>query len=150
MNFYISTFRYKVACISFFGAVLSFVNAVLMGTPLQEIFGKYGFSMAFMLILSFGLWRPAFLYVRTDSKSLWRKWGAAWRAPSEDASEEFRFERFYPGTKYALMRDPAGHRIATSLTGCNCADFRKKRVPCKHMIKLARLTGAFADADADA
>jgi hypothetical protein len=145
MNFFISSFRFKIACVSFFGAALSVVNALLNGTPAADIIGKYGFSIGLMLLLSAVLWRPAFTYVRTDPKLLWQRWGTAACTSAAEESEEVRFERFYPKTKYALTRDPTGYRVATTLLKCTCIDFRKKRMPCKHMFKLARLTGALAE-----
>lgn len=33
--------------------------------------------------------------------------------------------------------------IETTLKDCTCADFRKRRLPCKHMYRLAMLIGAF-------
>jgi hypothetical protein len=148
MNFFISSFRFKVACVCAFGVILSLVNAILLRTPPGEILGKYGFSMGAMLLLSIVLWRPAFTYFKADPQSLWKRWGAAGRMPSAEEYREVRFERFYPKTKYALMRDPTtGHRISTTLLKCSCFDFHKKRAPCKHMFKLACLTEASAETD---
>ncbi|MDR2132803.1 MAG: hypothetical protein LBP30_05585 [Clostridiales Family XIII bacterium] len=151
MNFYISSFRYKIACVCFFGAVLSLANALLLKTPPEEILGRYGLSLCAMLALSFALWRPAFAYVREDARSLWEgRWDGPARTPAAEERERLRFERFYPKTKYALMRDPAGHRVATTLIACSCVEFRKKRAPCKHMFELARLTGALTEAGEEA
>jgi hypothetical protein len=149
MNFFISSFRFKIACVCFFGVLLSFANAILLEMPLAEILGKYGFSIGLMLVLSIVLWRPAFTYFKADPASLWRRWGDLGRMPPAAEYEEVRFDRFYPKTKYALMRDPTtGYRVSTTLLKCSCFDFHKKRAPCKHMFKLACLTGASADSDA--
>ena len=42
---------------------------------------------------------------------------------------------------YSNTTDETGIIYETTLTDCNCEDFKKNHIPCKHMIKLAIHTG---------
>lgn len=148
MNYYISTARYKCALVCIAGAVIIAVNELLMGMSVSELLITYGIAVAFLLIMGFFLWRPAYVYASSDAAKLWDKWGIYGKRGAEAAevvqAEDVKFERVYKKTKYGLLKDPSkGYRIATTLTSCTCMDFRKNRIPCKHMYKLADILGVY-------
>jgi len=41
----------------------------------------------------------------------------------------------------AVMREPEGNEFNTSLEKCSCPDFKKRKLPCKHMYSLAFFLG---------
>ncbi|GAA0200753.1 hypothetical protein [Selenomonas dianae] len=46
------------------------------------------------------------------------------------------------GLVYSGSRD-SGHSYETSLTKCKCVDFRQRRLPCKHIYRLAAELGVY-------
>jgi len=41
----------------------------------------------------------------------------------------------------AVLREPEGNDFKTSLEKCSCPDFKKRKLPCKHMYSLAFFLG---------
>ncbi|MDR1902007.1 MAG: SWIM zinc finger family protein [Treponema sp.] len=41
----------------------------------------------------------------------------------------------------AVLRDPDGNDFKTSFEKCSCSDFKKRKLPCKHMYSLAFFLG---------
>ena len=44
---------------------------------------------------------------------------------------------------YSARFDDSGNTIHTTLKKCDCEDFKRRHLPCKHMYRLAMEIGAF-------
>ncbi|MBC6679917.1 hypothetical protein [Zhenpiania hominis] len=144
MNFYISKFRYKLAFAFLAGIVIMIVNGLIMGMPFLAIFKQYGIVFLVLAAMGVYLWYPAFKYRRTDSKTLWQRWGYLGRKKERKEFEDFHFQYVHKKTRYAMTKEPdKGYRTMTTLEGCNCVEFRKNHAPCVHMCKLADILGLY-------
>lgn len=144
MNFYISKFRYKLAFACLAGIVIMIINGFRLRMGFLEIFKEHGLTFAVLLIMGIALWYPAFKYARTDSRTLWERWGYLGRKKEREEFEHFRFDYVYEKTRYALTKEPdKGYRTMTTLESCNCPEFRKNHAPCVHMCKLADILGLY-------
>jgi energy-coupling factor transporter transmembrane protein EcfT len=144
MNYFISTFRYKMACVFLAGAIITVVNGWLNGIPAKELLASFGVSITFMLIVSFILWLPAFKYALASPTAVWDMWGNAGKSTAREMFEGVTFARVYNRTKYGLLKEPSGgYRVAATLASCTCQEFRKTHTPCIHMCKLADILGVY-------
>lgn len=46
-------------------------------------------------------------------------------------------------TTYSARFEDSGNTIHTTLKKCDCEDFKRRHLPCKHMYRLAMEIGAF-------
>ena len=144
MNFYISKFRYKLGFAFLVGIIIMIVNGIRIGMPFIEIFREYGIVFLVLAALGVYLWYPAFKYSRTDSKTLWERWGYLGRKKEREEFENFQFQYVPKKTRYAMTKEPdKGYRTMTTLESCNCVEFRKNQAPCIHMCKLADILGLY-------
>lgn len=144
MNFYISKFRYKLAFACGAGIIIMIINGFIRNIHFLQMIKDYGTVFAVLLIMSVLLWYPAFKYVATDPREIWKRWGRWAVEKSREEFEEFHFDCLYKKTKYGLTKEPGkGYRTMTTLESCNCVEFRKYRKPCKHMCKLADELGLY-------
>ena len=144
MNFYISKFRYKLGFAFLVGIIIMIVNGIRIGMPFIEIFREYGIVFLVLAALGVYLWYPAFKYSRTDSKTLWERWGYLGRKKEREEFENFQFQYVHKKTRYAMTKEPdKGYRTITTLESCNCVEVRKNQAPCIHMCKLADILGLY-------
>ena len=144
MIFYISKFRYKLGFAFIAGVIIMFVNGRSMDMQLHELLHRYGVTIALLLIMGVFLWYPAFKYASSDPKEIWERWGYLGRKKKRKEFADFRFDRVYVKTYYAVAKEPKkGYRTMTTLESCTCPEFRKTHTPCKHMYKLADTLGLY-------
>ena len=98
-------------------------------------------SLVVYLFLVWLLLRKDIRYFRTSSEDLWSKWDAC----SNSEQQQSRMMRAASGEvvvksidKKARFAHFVGSKsYKTTLLSCTCPDFKKRRIPCKHMYKLA-------------
>lgn len=144
INFFISKFRYKLSFACVTGLIIILVNGLLMDMTIVEILRGYGTTFLILLAISAYFWYPAFKYFFTDAEEAWKRWGRYGRQKKRKEFSSVKFARVYKETKYAIAKEPdKGYRIMTTLDECNCVEFRKNHVPCRHMYKLADHLGLY-------
>lgn len=52
-------------------------------------------------------------------------------------SEKVNISEYNSETKTAIIQGSKGHTYTTTFKNCTCGDFISRRLPCKHMYKLA-------------
>lgn len=139
----LKTTRGKWSVALFALAIIS-VGSILKGeTDNQAVLGTVE-----LVILSLILYYSARKTICTPASTLWAKWN---EVPMNEAQSR-RFDRaiecgFTPKTinldaKFAIIVGSEGKAYKTTLTKCTCPDFKKRRLPCKHMYFLAVQTKA--------
>jgi hypothetical protein len=89
------------------------------------------------------LFSKDYKYSRTPTAALWARWDEC----SVSEAQETRMGRALDGkltplridesARIALYLGGTGKKYRTTLVSCSCPDFKKRRVPCKHMYLLA-------------
>ena len=144
MTFYISKFRYKLGFAFIVGVIIIFINGNLMDMQLHVVLHDYGGTIVILFILGVWLWYPAFKYAFSNPKEMWEHWGYLGRQKRKKEFADFKFDRVYTKTHYAVAKEPKkGYRTMTTLESCTCPEFRKNHTPCKHMYKLADTLGLY-------
>lgn len=82
-------------------------------------------------------------YIKTPAEQLWKRWGSM----HQSEAQQLRIERARTNqltvksideqTKRGVFVGGQGNMYHTSLLKCSCPDFKERKVPCKHMYKLA-------------
>lgn len=117
----------------------SFVSQLLGISDMDS--SAFATSLVAYLFLVWLLLRKDIRYFRTSSENLWSKWDAC----SDSEQQQSRMMRAASGEvvvksidKKARCAQFVGSKTyKTTLSSCSCPDFRKRRIPCKHMYKLA-------------
>lgn len=110
-------------------------------------------STLVLLIIGVALIIPEISYCLLPIESLWKRWEIT--NNSEDQKrrmlrallDKLTLIKIDKKFRYAKYAGSTGGTYITTLNGCTCMDFLKRRVPCKHMYKLAIELGAFKPSD---
>lgn len=82
-------------------------------------------------------------YLKMSPKQIWTKWANTESSAAQSARKlramtgELTMKQLYEKIKFATFVGGDGSTYYTSLVGCSCPDFAKRKVPCKHMYSLA-------------
>jgi hypothetical protein len=86
---------------------------------------------------------PELIYYFTDGAKVWGQWSDV----ESSKAQQDRKERAETGELTPLSFDKrgkvgffvggSGKKYRTTLKGCTCPDFKKRKAPCKHMYYLA-------------
>ena len=110
-----------------------------MGLTLKQLACEAGFPMAALLLAGILFLLPDLLYLKTDSRKTWNRWGTSKTAVGPEDYKDVEFVRLFEKTKCAITVDEKNRRVAVTLLRCSCKDFRRNRRPCIHMHRLAEM-----------
>ncbi len=85
---------------------------------------------------------PEILYYRKTATEIWKKWDDVHHSNKQQEridkamNGDVTPKKIYPKSKCATFVGYQGN-YQTTLLRCSCPDFKKRRVPCKHMYYLA-------------
>ncbi|CUQ03091.1 SWIM zinc finger family protein [Anaerotruncus colihominis] len=97
-----------------------------------------------MLIMAFVIILPEIKYLRSSSEKLWKKWELAhdsktqFKRMERAAQNDCTIKQLDKLNRYALFSGKQGKPYRTTLISCTCPDFKERKLPCKHMYKLAQ------------
>ncbi len=101
-----------------------------------------------LIIISAILFFSTVKTINTPAQTLWSKWSDV---PMNDAQLQrlargvecgFTPKKVCIDAKYAIIVGSERKSYKTTLTRCSCPDFKKRKLPCKHMYFLAIQTDA--------
>lgn len=123
-------------------AVILFLSLIVQIIGSSYSWGQWAFAAVVWCAIIFLIVRKEFRYSGMDNAQKWHTWDEynsttdQLRRIQRACEETFniRYEDTVRGT--ALFVGGSG-KYNTSLTECSCPDFKKRRLPCKHMYKLA-------------
>ena len=86
------------------------------------------------------------LYIKTPAERLWKRWTFVEGEKAQARKERAAYGELTPTyidteLKYGLFTGATGGKYRTTLRRCSCPDFKKRKVPCKHMYYLAAKCG---------
>ena len=86
------------------------------------------------------------VYIKTPAEKLWSRWKFVEGEKAQARKERAAYGELTPTyidseLKYGLFTGTASGRYRTTLCRCSCPDFKKRKVPCKHMYYLASKCG---------
>lgn len=89
---------------------------------------------------------PDVLYIKTPAAQLWKRWQDVGGIKAEQRKERAAFGELTPvyidpELKYGDFAGAAGGKYRTMLCSCSCPDFKRRKVPCKHMYYVAEKCG---------
>lgn len=82
------------------------------------------------------------LYIKTPAEKLWKRWAFVEGEKAHARKERAAYGELTPTyidteLKYGLFAGATDGKYRTTLRRCSCPDFKKRKVPCKHMYYLA-------------
>lgn len=89
---------------------------------------------------------PDILYLKTPAEILWNRWGEVEGRKAEQRKERAAYGELTPvhidtDLKYGIFAGSSGGTYRTTLRSCSCPDFKRRKVPCKHMYYVAAKCG---------
>ena len=86
------------------------------------------------------------LYIKTPAEKLWKRWAFVEGEKAQARKERAAYGELTPTyidteLKYGLFAGATNGKYRTTLRRCSCPDFKKRKVPCKHMYYLAAKCG---------
>lgn len=105
-------------------------------------------SVITCIIIAVYLLLSALKTINTPPLELWKKWqdvplnDAQLRRLERGIECEFTPKKVNLDAKYAIIVGSEQKAYKTTLKKCTCPDFKKRKLPCKHMYFLALQTGA--------
>lgn len=86
------------------------------------------------------------LYIKTPAEKLWKHWEFVEGEKAQARKERAAYGELTPiyvdiELKYGLFSGATDGKYRTTLHRCSCPDFKKRKVPCKHMYYLAAKCG---------
>lgn len=86
------------------------------------------------------------LYIKTPAEKLWKRWTFVEGEKAQARKERAAYGELTPTyidteLKYGLFAGTTNGKYRTTLRRCSCPDFKKRKVPCKHMYYLASKCG---------
>ena len=111
----------------------------------------YGFINAIIsaiicLIIAISPILSDILYIKTPAEKLWKRWAFVEGEKAQARKERAAYGELTPTyidteLKYGLFAGATDGKYRTTLRRCSCPDFKKRKVPCKHMYYLAAKCG---------
>ncbi len=130
-----------------FAAVLAVLALLGLLAPLLGV-SNVGFltvvpGAIVFLALAFVLVMGEIKYISTPAQQIWSQWDKC----KNDEPQKIRMARANDGqltvqtidekNKCAFFVGGKGEKYLTTLSSCTCPDFKERKVPCKHMYRLA-------------
>ncbi len=141
--------RYKSASFVFALLLLALAIAVpvilliTMPTWITLIIGCF----VLFVLLAFAVIWPQIKYNKAEAKDLWNPWHDCITDPNqcrrvaEALEPDFTLKSLDQTFKRAKFASAKGRTYTTTLLKCSCGDFHSRKLPCKHMYKLAMELG---------
>lgn len=104
--------------------------------------------IAVLFVVSIVLIIPEILYICLPVKMLWHRWEQTDNLADQKSrmlralANELTLNHMSKVFRTASYLGQTGDMYATTLNGCTCEDFLKRKLPCKHMYYLAITLGA--------
>ncbi|MCX4270528.1 MAG: SWIM zinc finger family protein [Lachnospiraceae bacterium] len=104
------------------------------------------FSTIICLIIAISPMLSDVLYIKTPAERLWKRWTFVEGEKAQARKERAAYGELTPTyidteLKYGLFAGTTNGKYRTTLRRCSCPDFKKRKVPCKHMYYLAAKCG---------
>lgn len=134
--------KWKIA----FAAVFALVAiSCLVGVAGGSVLEKAAFAVVYLLIGLAPL-LPDLLYLNTPAEKLWKRWASVEGEKADSRKGRAARGELTPvyidaELKYGLFAGSEKGKYRTTLRGCSCPDFKKRKVPCKHMYYVAEKCG---------
>lgn len=128
----------KVSVVLLVLAVLApIVNAVKKSFPWPQVIA----SSLLLIVIAVVLVLRALKYANMTQEEKWQRWESVHgqtdqlRRIERSATEIFNYEIDTIGGRAVFIGGSGKYK--TNLLKCTCPDFKKRKLPCKHMYKLA-------------
>lgn len=105
-------------------------------------------SCLFGMVLGAVCLLPEIKYYRASASSVWARWETTHASEAQIArmlrafNDNLTMKKINKKMKTATFVGKDGKSYKTDLRRCTCPDFLERKVPCKHMYKLADELGA--------
>ena len=135
MKLLLRTTRGKISA-----ACVIIVVLALMGGKMN--IGEWAASASLWLLIAFFISWGEWKYLKADKSQIWGKWQGCrhtidqQRRIERAVLEGFNYKSQDLETARAVFIGSAG-KYKTKLQSCTCPDFKKRKLPCKHMYRLA-------------
>lgn len=141
MSFILKTKKGKISFVLVVLALVALLGSLLStsGTSFSSVLPGAIILLAVAFVLAWGQIK----YVRTPAQQLWSQWDRC----QNDEPQRIRMARAINGqltvltidekSKCAYFVGGKGEKYLTTLASCTCPDFKERKVPCKHMYRLA-------------
>lgn len=86
---------------------------------------------------------PELLYYRKPAAEVWKQWDNVHNSNKQQerfqraVNGDVTLKKICPKSKCAIFIGANQGNYRTTLASCSCPDFKKRKVPCKHMYYLA-------------
>lgn len=119
--------------------VLALINMLMGGSDLSP--GQFFGSLIIYLLLAWLLIRKDVRYLKVPAQVIWQQWDSCsisehqQRRMMRANASDIIIKEIDKEARYGVF---VGGRIyRTTLVSCTCPDFKERKLPCKHMYRLA-------------
>lgn len=118
----------------------------LITPPPEQPFYEAVLAAIVCLLIAAALLLSDILYIKTPAENIWKRWTFVEGEKAQARKERAAYGELTPTyidteLKYGLFTGATGGKYRTTLRRCSCPDFKKRKVPCKHMYYVAAKCG---------
>ncbi len=118
----------------------------LITPPPEQSFCETVLVAIVCLLIAAALLLSDILYIKTPAENIWKRWTFVEGEKAQARKERAAYGELTPTyidteLKYGLFTGATGGKYRTTLRRCSCPDFKKRKVPCKHMYYVAAKCG---------
>ncbi len=118
----------------------------LITPPPEQTFYESVIVAIVCLLIAAALLLSDILYTKAPAEKLWKRWAFVEGEKAQARKERAAYGELTPTyidteLKYGLFAGATNGKYRTTLRRCSCPDFKKRKVPCKHMYYLASKCG---------
>lgn len=124
--------------------IICFLGCLFTSNPYG--IGNAIFSAIICLLIAICPLLSDILYIKSPAEKLWNRWKSVDGIKAEQRKERAAIGELTPiyidtKFKYGTFSGSTGGNYRTTLRRCSCPDFKKRKVPCKHMYYVAAKCG---------
>lgn len=131
--------KWKLALAALFA--ISAPYSLISPSPEQSFYDSVIVAIVCLLIAA-ALLLSDVLYIKAPAEKLWKRWTFVEGEKAQARKERAAYGELTPTyidteLKYGLFVGATDGKYRTTLRRCSSPDFKKRKVPCKHMYYLA-------------
>ena len=151
MRLILSSKKGKLALFLLIIVVLAFINMLTGASELST--SQFSCGLIIYLRLVWLLIKNDIRYLKTPAEEIWKKWDPCSSSEHQQRrmmranTSDITIKEIDKENRFGIFVGERTYR--TTLESCTCPDFKERKLPCKHMYRLASELGLIELPDPD-